>query len=362
MNVTFLIGNGFDLNLGLATQYSDFLKEYLVDHPDDNDEIKRFKEDIRHRDAEDQASGVARLWSNAELAFGRYTDDVVKEGKNVKTYFERYDNFCRNMAKYLQKQEKRINVEGKGQSFIDSLQDFHTGLSEKQRLDVDKAEVRFTGGYTFNFIIYNYTEIIDKIIDDIKRNPHQFGKRTVSQSTLDNSIGRIIHVHGTTTKDMVFGVNDESQIGNMKLFDGVSQHYLNSLIKQKTNQGNEARIDEKTLEIINTSSCFYIYGMSMGATDAIWWERIIKRMQAQEAVHVYIYGYDAPKETLMQRDLWLYSEDKKLQFLSFVKGADGLMNRIHIVSANIFEAFRNTALPIPSNDREDSSQEDNVAV
>ena len=28
MNITFLIGNGFDINLGLKTQFCDFLKEY----------------------------------------------------------------------------------------------------------------------------------------------------------------------------------------------------------------------------------------------------------------------------------------------------------------------------------------------
>ena len=28
MNITFLIGNGFDLNLGLDTRYTDFLSEY----------------------------------------------------------------------------------------------------------------------------------------------------------------------------------------------------------------------------------------------------------------------------------------------------------------------------------------------
>ena len=29
MNITFLIGNGFDLNLGLATRYTDFIEEYI---------------------------------------------------------------------------------------------------------------------------------------------------------------------------------------------------------------------------------------------------------------------------------------------------------------------------------------------
>ena len=28
MNITFLIGNGFDRNLGLATTYAEFVKEY----------------------------------------------------------------------------------------------------------------------------------------------------------------------------------------------------------------------------------------------------------------------------------------------------------------------------------------------
>lgn len=35
MNITFLIGNGFDLNLKLNTQYSDFYKYYIKNDPKD---------------------------------------------------------------------------------------------------------------------------------------------------------------------------------------------------------------------------------------------------------------------------------------------------------------------------------------
>lgn len=363
MNVTFLIGNGFDLNLGLATQYPDFLKEYLIDDPNDNAEIKQFKDDIRRRDAEDQAKNAGRLWSNAELAFGAYTGDVVEQGKTVETYFERYDNFCFHLAEYLMKQELRFSPEGHGQDFIDSIQNFHAGLTETQRSIVDNAETNFGDGYVFNFIIYNYTEIIDKLIEEIKKNKLSIGNREYGNTVKANSIGRVIHVHGTTTKDMVFGVNDESQITGMELFKDTSPIYLNSLIKQKTNQGNEARIDEKTLDIINSSSCFYIYGMSIGATDTIWWQRIIERMKSLATVHTYIYGYDAPKETLMQRNRWLYNDKKKDQLLSFSTGQTaGLAKRIHIVSSDIFAVFRNTALPVSSDNCDVSSIEDNVAV
>ncbi len=46
IRVTFLIGNGFDLNLGLDTRYEDFYPHYLEDgrfHTDDP-EILQFKE------------------------------------------------------------------------------------------------------------------------------------------------------------------------------------------------------------------------------------------------------------------------------------------------------------------------------
>ena len=36
MNITFMIGNGFDLNIGLKTRYKDFILDYLkVDTKDD---------------------------------------------------------------------------------------------------------------------------------------------------------------------------------------------------------------------------------------------------------------------------------------------------------------------------------------
>lgn len=61
MNITFLIGNGFDLNIGLATTYSAFLEEYAKPSDKDNDLLKYFKQKILKD---------AKMWSNAEMAFG----------------------------------------------------------------------------------------------------------------------------------------------------------------------------------------------------------------------------------------------------------------------------------------------------
>lgn len=344
MNITFLIGNGFDINLGLDTRYTDFLEEYLKDDPRDNDEIKAFKEDIRKQEAK-SIHGAERLWSNAEMAFGEYTDDIVKQGKTAASFSIRRIDFCTKLAKYLQDQEGRIIVEGREQAFVDAIQRFRSGLLEATNEAVGRASDAFDGGYVFNFIVFNYTEIIDQFIDAVKKRKLVPGTRSHKGTAKQNSFGKIMHVHGTTTKDMIFGVNDESQIANMELFNGQSPFYLNSFIKQKTNNSNESRIDEKTYEIIKSSSFIYIYGMSMGNTDKIWWQRIIERMKAQGNTHVFLYCFDAPKDTLIREGRWFYDDEKKDQFLAFVDGDNtALKSRIHIMDTDIFAAFANIAV------------------
>ena len=105
MNITFLIGNGFDLNLGLDTRYTDFLAEYLQDNSQDNEEIKSFKADIRKQQCGNSDTSE-NLWANAELAFGRYTDDVVKQEKRrirfpegILIFAGNWQCICRNRRK-----------------------------------------------------------------------------------------------------------------------------------------------------------------------------------------------------------------------------------------------------------------------
>ena len=54
LNITYLIGNGFDRNMGLSTSFSDFLKEFLKEVEGDDPQIRKLKEDIRKREQEDQ--------------------------------------------------------------------------------------------------------------------------------------------------------------------------------------------------------------------------------------------------------------------------------------------------------------------
>lgn len=70
MNITFLIGNGFDLNLTVKTDYINFLEYYcncsskVKDGQGNDPEIEKFKKLI---------SENIELWSDLEKALGQKT-------------------------------------------------------------------------------------------------------------------------------------------------------------------------------------------------------------------------------------------------------------------------------------------------
>lgn len=64
MNILFIIGNGFDLNLGLKTGYQDFY-EYYIKQKSSSDVVKRLKEHLEKE--------RFKIWSDMELGMGAYT-------------------------------------------------------------------------------------------------------------------------------------------------------------------------------------------------------------------------------------------------------------------------------------------------
>lgn len=55
MQITFLIGNGFDIGLGLKTRYTEFYKEYIRLAPNDSENIIKFKQELMKFQASPQS-------------------------------------------------------------------------------------------------------------------------------------------------------------------------------------------------------------------------------------------------------------------------------------------------------------------
>lgn len=336
MNITFLIGNGFDLNVGLETTYSAFLNEYTVVSEEDSELIKFFKTEI----LEDKD-----MWSNAEKAFGTATKKFKEKGYTAEDFCLCHEDFCVKLASYLLTQEQKINYTALNDAisvgFANGIRGYKKGFRETETGTITTAEGSFNGGITFNFISFNYTSVLDLCCAAVRSKTSLLGKRSTRTGTYDNQLGKIIHVHGTVQKDMVLGVNDISQIEDPSLFDGFDEEYINQMIKQKTNEINEENTDQKVYDILKTSDLIYVYGMSVGETDKLWWERICELMAQKTNLHLIIHRYDAPEDGLIRRTFRLFINNAKKKFTAYSKFDDSekkdIENRIHIDRSNIFK-------------------------
>ena len=115
--ITFLIGNGFDINVGLNTRYSEFCKYYLNKYSDDM-LAKEIQKDYE-------------LWSDLEIALGEYTEKVSE--LNEEKFFESKDVMENALADYLENEMVRIrlteeNANDVVMEFKDSILNFYKGF------------------------------------------------------------------------------------------------------------------------------------------------------------------------------------------------------------------------------------------
>lgn len=137
MNITFLIGNGFDLNIGLATKHSNFLKKYTEPSGKDSDLLQYFKKHIQ-KDMD--------TWSNAELAFGAATKLFMDDGYTAEDFCNCHEDFCNNLAAYLIEQEQRLNyaelTDTLASGFAKGIQNYKRGFREAEATHITNAEKR----------------------------------------------------------------------------------------------------------------------------------------------------------------------------------------------------------------------------
>ena len=92
MNVTLILGNGFDLNIGLPTAYPDFYKYYMqVDTPNSVNLIKH------------EINDKPQTWADLEKSMGEISNEYLQDSD---AYIEAFENVRDELAKYLAEVDK----------------------------------------------------------------------------------------------------------------------------------------------------------------------------------------------------------------------------------------------------------------
>lgn len=164
--ITFFIGNGFDINVGLDTRYKDFYQYYIAANPEDK--------------LAQAINADYEYWSDLEEGLGKYTAKVTPEEEDA--FWESEDRLEQALADYLELQMKRINVgsaEKKNEIakiMQKSLNAFYAELPKEQRQNVDNIIANIKDSITYSFVSFNYTNALDTCVQIAKEIiPNGFG-------------------------------------------------------------------------------------------------------------------------------------------------------------------------------------------
>ena len=272
MQLTFLLGNGFDKAIGLATGYRDFY-EWYKEQPSHSSDIKRLKKSIQSY--LDKENGN---WADFECALGQFAETF----SNPKRFMDCFSSARASLIEYITN-IYRMAVE-ESDDFIQSA----AFCLIKQAVNADKDLLSMDQRFfcladqkeiVFNCISFKYTPLFDDGLSQLQINVQQRSGRDIDKLVL----GDVLNVHGTLNDYPIFGVDNEMQIANdcFRKDRRITQMMVKGEIDKRLNRGWR----KKATEIIKKSDKIYIYGASLGDTDEFWWKTIAQWFEKDPAGH-----------------------------------------------------------------------------
>jgi hypothetical protein len=337
LNIAFLIGNGFDVNAGLKTRYTDILAKYLrLESVDPR--IVSFKEEIDRN---------IEYWSDFEKRMGDYAKYF--DGSNLDEMIDNYqfciNDFSRNMVLFLKKQEARVNLKGKenliSEAFKKSIIDFYLLLENNPKRIITNM-ISNIGFIRYSCISFNYTNALEKCYEIFKSDhtilkymsqKMQAAHKSISYGS-SNFLGQVFYIHGTLGNNFVLGVDNQAQI----MHEGFrsDSRITDSFIKPQANKflgnGNNSNVEN----VINSADIFCIYGMSIGETDKTWWKKIAENLKTYGNKQLVIFVWDPKFSTNLAAERINFIRNKRDGFLKVAdcQNENSISDRIHIVINN----------------------------
>lgn len=253
MNILYLLGNGFDVKLGLKTRFKDFLINGYTEQSSDVDLIKKLKRAIQND---------IDTWADLEKKLGEYSTAV----ENETDYLTLFKDIRLKLADYIQEQKYEKSLQGdEYYNFTNSIRNLNQYLLPGERFAITQSN-----NDEINFITFNYTHSLESLLN-YSNVPITIDGR--KNNLLGVTINHILHIHGTPSNRFVMGVDNAEQIENKQFR---SHGLLRTVVKPLNNSDGKELIDVQCKSQIDKADIICIFGMSLGETDMTWWQYIGK--------------------------------------------------------------------------------------
>ena len=323
MNITFLIGNGFDLNLSLDTRYSDFYKYYIKNDPKDL-LSKSIKEDYE-------------MWSDLEIGLGEFLKNIDEH--QIEQFLDSKSTLESMLSEYLTLENKRIIIKDEnalGAEFRNKVLNFFADFSAVDKDHYHKIMGETRGQINYSFITFNYTNVIDSFALAAQKNCKLFGNHTAGGRGYNDAIMLPLHIHGKLTEDLILGLDNADQILNDKL--KTNPKLTNYIIKSAVNTALGEKKIEKAKEIIDKSRYVCLFGLSIGDTDSMWWSYLIEWLKRDNNNRLVLF---INKNSNVQ-----LSGQEKIRFRD--SNRDIMLDRSHCEDSEILDQVRDKIIIIPN--------------
>ncbi len=325
-----MIGNGFDLNLGLRTKFTDFYEYYgTMRTNDERPYVRNFLDKIKNNN---------KAWSDFEVSFGKYAQNF--SDKNYEDYLSLWMDILLELGKYINSQQKNVMSSNSrpDNDAIHYLMSPDFFLARGARAPFDKLRARIGGPTNIDVINFNYTSTFERLYN------WRGTIETISSNHSHAFLNSITHIHGTTQEHMILGVDNPSQI---VCCDNIGRHerVKHRLIKPIANKNSMTLRDEDCAKRIANANIICIFGMSLGKTDQTWWQLVAERLRSPDArVIIFSRNKNIPANLGYLAGELQYAKAK--EFLD-VAGIDAdqvsmLMDRISVsLNSGMFSHFTN---------------------
>ena len=300
MNVLYLIGNGFDLRLGLPTHYEDFLKYYEgqsselgADRRQQEETIKKYKERFFAEMAEREERGEEQ-WKDLEIALGEFTTAI---GDDADGFCDFYEDMNRSLEAYLSQCNSFEPTPEEVEKFREDLTYPYRYFKLKEEKELRALTI--AQAWYIDVISFNYTSSFECLCQDALL----VGERYYPEGYNGHPViyQGVKHVHGSLGEGgILLGVDHGEQIASdqCRQCDDV----MDLLLKPQANEGRGTLVDEECLRLITGADVICLFGLSLGPTDQMWWTAIKKRFLDNPEVILLYFHYDPAAGSALKFD------------------------------------------------------------
>ncbi|MBR4111572.1 MAG: hypothetical protein IKK53_00910 [Ruminiclostridium sp.] len=356
MNITFLIGNGFDVNLGLKTLYADFYDTYIDSNEsrDNDDPIKMFCDKLK-----DDRS-VYEEYEKNKYIFSK-KPDFIEEWKDFEMFFAKHAkgnkddiskiiaDFNNKFTEYLKVQDGLCDYSDK--SIIESFKEFviipYNHLERKHRHEIHTFyDSKRAEDHTYQFINFNYTNTVSELVRKFKNvySPSEL----VAGRKFSNIFPSVLDIHGNINGEyIIVGIDSLEQFSDDNLKNNLkaARHCVKKVINEEFGYGDR---ETQFAKIIKNSDIIYTYGLAFGATDASRWEIVRNWLKVGAHHKLVIFKYKSGFDDINGMSKGpLYdaiddTRDEYLKILGFDENEnfEDYYNRIYVLDSNKVLNFR----------------------